>query len=97
MSHAQAVTLYNNVDAAGAGTWKFYSGGRSVLVVQATTYPTTLSFQYKGPDGNPITLNGSTINADGVTAYDLPAGEYRMLSSGGSPTDMYAVISRVVY
>lgn len=97
MSHSQSVTLFSNVDAATTGAWVNYSGGRSVLVVQATTYPTTLNFQYLGPDGNAITLNASTINADSVTAYDLPAGQYRMVSAGGTSADIYAVISRVVY
>lgn len=95
--HGTAVTLLSDKDDLTEEAWKYYAGGRSALVVQATSYPTTLNFQMKGPDGNPITLNSSTINADGVTSYDLPAGEYRMELTGGTATDVYAVISRVTY
>lgn len=95
--HGTAVTLLSDKDNLTEEAYKYYEGGRSVLVVQATSYPTTLNFQLKGPDGNPITLNAETINADSVTSYDLPAGEYRMELDGGTATDVYAVIARVMY
>lgn len=96
MSHSQAVTLASNVDAAGTGAWVQYSGGAGALVVQATTYPTTLNLEMKGPDGNGIALNTTTIDSDAVTAFDaLPAGEYRYVATGGTTTDLYMVLARV--
>lgn len=96
MGHSQAITLASNVDAAGTGSWVQYSGGAGALVVQATTYPTSLTLQFKGPDGNAIAINASTINADAVTGYDyLPAGEYRYVASGGTTADLYMALVRV--
>lgn len=96
MSHAQAVTLASDVDAAGTGEWVFYPGGAGAIVSQATSYGTTVNVEMKGPDGNAIVINSATIDEDAVTGYDyLPAGEYRYTASGGTTTDLYIVIARV--
>lgn len=96
MGHAQAVTLLENKDNLTEEDWVFWPGGRTALVVQATSYPSTLQLQMRGPDGNPINL-GNNLDADGIANLDLPAGSYRMNLNGGTATDVYVQLCKVPY
>lgn len=85
--------------ASSVGPTVSVIGGRHSLVVIAAPYSSLVSFQLLGPDNVTwITLNGSTISANGATAYDLPSGQYRMLSGGaGSSVGLYAALVSVPY
>lgn len=97
MGHAQVLLLLTDKDDLTNEAGKSWVGGRSALIVTASAYPTTLDLQLEHRDGTWITINSSTINADGVYNYDLPAGNYRMALTGGTATDVYATLSRIVY
>ena len=58
---AQAIVLAENLDALTPSAYFTWPGGRSVIVAQATTYPTVCRVQLKGPDGNPIDVGAATI------------------------------------
>lgn len=97
MSHSQAVNLLTDKDNLTEEAGQFFSGGRGVLVLSGSSYPTTLNLQYQNRDDVWITLNAATLDADGIYSYDLPAGMYRMFLDGGTATNIYATLVRVVY
>lgn len=86
------VSLLSN--AAATGNYVTFAGGRAVLVVLATAYPTTLKLQMLGKDGA-TAIDVATVTANGITAYDLPPGSYRMFVSGGAPSGIYADLASV--
>lgn len=94
---SRAVVLCENVDAAVDSTPVAWQGGRSVIVIEAAAYGTTVKLQCQGPNGAWIDINGTTYSANQVTAYDLPAGQYRMHITGGTTTDLYARLVSVPY
>ena len=96
MGHARAIPLLSNKDDLLEEPWQTWEGGRSVLVVEASSFPTTLQLQLQGPNGTAISL-GSNITANGVASHDLPAGSYRMILTGGTATDVYVRLCRVPY
>lgn len=92
------ITLLEDEDALGTGDWVRYPGGRTVLTIQATTYPTTTTLELKGPDGNKITISGNLTTAgDTIVIYDLPPGSYRIVRATGTCTDMYVRLNTVNY
>lgn len=96
MSYAQAVILAANVDAVAAQSGVVWPGGRTSLIIEATSYATTTQLQVQGPSGKWINAS-SNLTADGLTALDLPAGTYRLNLSGGTATDIYARLVMVPY
>ena len=94
--HSSAIQLLENKDDLVAEDWQFWVGGRSALVVQATSYPTTLGLQLLGRDGQAIAASAN-ITADGITSLDLPPGQYRMNLATGTATDVYATLVRIIY
>lgn len=95
MSHAQAVTLLADKDDLNEEAGKTYPGGKSALVLEGSSFPTTLSLQIQGPNGTWITVadDGGTTDFDENGVYyfkGLPAGSYRMLLTGGTATNLYA-------
>lgn len=95
MAHKKAVSLLSDISAAGAGDWKKYEGGPSVLVVFGT-FPTTATLEYQGKDGSTAIVI-STPTAAGFTSIDLPQGYYRFNLTGGSPSGFYADIVPLDY
>ncbi len=92
----QGVVLALNATTTTA--WVDWNGGRSSLIVSGTVYPATLNLELLGPDGaTPITMNASNITQNQTLSLDLPAGNYRMLLSGGSPSGIYANLVSVPY
>jgi len=92
------VTLLEDEDALGTSGWVYFQGGRTVLTIQATTYPTTTTLELMGPDGNKITVSGNLTTAgDAIVVYDLPPGSYRIVRATGTCTDMYARLNTVNY
>lgn len=95
---SSGIALAANVDAAVDTPWTTWKGGRSALVLVAGAYGTTVKLQLKGPDGtSTIDINATTYSANQVTAYDLPAGEYRLHITGGTTTDLYANLVSIPY
>ena len=87
-------------DVSGSATTDpiTWVGGRSALIVLASAYDGTTGFlQILGPDGSTwIDINASKFSANGVTSYDLPAGQYR-LNLGSSTSGLYASLVTVPY
>ena len=73
------------------------AGTRMAFITNATTYPTTMFLQLKGPSGAFININAATITADGMTVYDLPGGSYQVTCAGGAPAGVYASLISVPY
>lgn len=88
MASSKGIILAANV-SAGPTVPVAWPGGKAALVTNATAYGTTVQLQVQGPNAAWIAL-GTTIAADAVTAFDLPAGQYRMNISGGTTTALYA-------
>ena len=94
----QGVNLTENNSTVADTTPVFFPGGRSVLVLIASTFPTTLKLMMVGPDGSTgIALNGTTYSANQVTAYDLPEGMYYLHMASGSASEIYASLVQVPY
>lgn len=94
---ARGVVLCANVDAAVDTTPVQWQGGRTAIVIEAAAYGTTVKLQIMGPNGTYIDINATTYSANQVTAYDLPAGTYRMHITGGTTTDLYANLVSIPY
>ncbi|MCA9339378.1 MAG: hypothetical protein KDA17_00530 [Candidatus Saccharibacteria bacterium] len=90
---SRAVVLLAN-EAATSG-WKSWNGGRASLVIFGTL-ATTTKLQLLGKDGS-TAVDIATISAVGKTDYDLPAGQYRISLSGGSPAAIYADLVSISY
>ena len=95
---ASGIVLATNVAVVAATSGFNWVGGKSAIVLIAGTYPTTCQLQCLAPDNATwIPINSSTFNANQVTAYDLPAGQYRLYMTGGSVAGLYASLIRVPY
>jgi hypothetical protein len=90
------LVLASNVSAAAPTAPLAWVGGRSALVINATTYPTACQLQMLGPSGAWINV-GSNITGDGATSFDSPAGDYRLNLSGGSVAGLYASLFTIPY
>jgi len=90
-------SIANNYSSGAPSTQGpvFYKGGRGVLVITATTYPTSTILQYIGKSGALINL--VTVLANGIYAFDLPAGQYQLFMSGGVASAVYADLVSVRY
>jgi hypothetical protein len=93
-----AVVLASNLaTTAPTVAAELNTGGRHNLTTTATTYPgTTCQLQVQHIDGTWVNL-GSNITANGVTAFDLSAGQYRLNISGTASAALYATLVRVPY
>lgn len=98
MAASKGAVLCANISVVADQAAITWGGGRTALVLLAATYPTTANLQVLGPDSLTwISLNGTTYSANQVTAYDLPAGQYRMHLTGGSVSGMYASLVSIPY
>jgi hypothetical protein len=94
----KGIVLASNASGAAATTGVVWSGGRAALVIVATAYPSTCKLQCLGPDNTTyIDVNAAAYTANQVTAYDLPAGTYRMNLSGGTVAALYANLVSIPY
>lgn len=90
------VVLASNVSATGAQAWQTFKGGPASLTVNAIAYPATLNLEVMSGT-NPVIVNSNVIAADGVWSYALPAGQYRVNLSGGSPSGVYANLQSIPF
>lgn len=94
-----AKTLITGTSLAGsnATTAVTWQGGKTVLVLEATAYGAGVFLQMVSPSGAGINVNASTYAANQITAYDLPAGSYKIVTQSGTCTAMYATLAQVPY
>lgn len=96
MGHARGIRLLTNKDVVSPGDEFLWEGGRSVLIVSAASFPTTLQLQLKFVTGNFVNASSNITTAGVSESLDLPAGTYRMNLSGGTATDVYVNLVRVM-
>lgn len=72
-----------------------YKGGRGVLVITATVFPTTTKLQFIPRSGTAIDV--VTVTTNGIYPFDLPNGQYQLFMSGGTATNVYADLVAVRY
>lgn len=82
---------------SSVGTAVTWQGGKTVLVLEATAFGAGVFLQMVSPSGQGINVNASTYAANQITAYDLPAGSYKMVVQSGTCTAMYAILAQVPY
>lgn len=97
MGHAQNLVLLENKDNLTEEVGKHWVGGRTALVVTATSYPNTLNLELQHRDNVWVVVNAQTLAANGIYSFDLPAGTYRMSLAGGTATNVYVTLNRIVY
>lgn len=94
----RATTLFqSSFIGSSAGTSLTYDGGRSVIVIAANQYGGGVFLQTQAANGKWISINGTTYSADQVTSYDLPDGQFRMISNTGSSINLVATIVPIYY
>lgn len=91
------VTLANS-SAIGSTAYaaQSWSGGRSMLVIDATQLGPGVIFQLQTPIGNWIPVC-STIVTSQIYPFDGPAGSYRIISNAGSTLNIGAVLLPLPY
>jgi hypothetical protein len=94
---AKGIVLASNVAVVADQPAQFWGGGRAAIILDASTYPTTCNLQCQGPGGSWININATTYSANQVTAYDLPAGNYRIHMASGTVAAFYASLVSVPY
>ena len=93
----QAISLASNATGAADGSEVQWTGGRGCLVIQATTYPTVCKLQLAAQNGVFVNVDPSDFSANGVYAYDLPAGTYKLSMSGGTVAGVYAKLVSIPF
>jgi len=93
----KGVSLASNVAAVADQPAVAWSGGRAALVIEATTYPTTVGLQMQSVSGKWVAVSTTNITADGVYAFDVPAGQVRLHLTGGTASALYANLVSVPY
>jgi hypothetical protein len=90
------VSLLSNASATGAASAAL-DGGRYLWAAAGTFGGATLQLQSLGPDGTTwLDAPGAALTSAGQWAVDVGAGEsLRVKVTGGSPSGLYAVLSKV--
>jgi hypothetical protein len=103
MSASEGVFLANpNTGAVGytpAGTLKDIAGGMYIFAAVSSAWNgATATLQVMGSDGATLLTPGSntTLTANGMGVVYLGPGQAQVTVSGGTPTALYATLSRVV-
>jgi len=92
------IVLCSNVSVVANQAPVVWVGGRTSLVVFATTFPTNCHLQMQGMDGSTfLNVTTASINANGLQTFDLPAGTYRISMVGGAVAGLYANLVAVAY
>jgi hypothetical protein len=93
-----AVTLVNSsLIGSTASTAHFFPGGRTALILDAIQYGPGVFLQVQNVSGSWISINGTTFSANQVAAYDLPAGQYRIVNNTGSSVTIAARLVGIPY
>ena len=94
MAASAGIKLLENKDNLTEEAGQRYAGGPSALVASADSYSTTCQLQLEHIDGVWISL-GANITANGLQELNLPPGNYRMILTGGTATNLYVTLTRV--
>ena len=78
--------LLSNASATSSPT--VWPGGRGVFIVTATFGGGSVTLQYLGPDGTTYVTGATALTANGLVAFELPAGQIRALVT--TATAVYA-------
>jgi hypothetical protein len=96
ISNFPAIATGSNV-----GPQVFWPGGRTMLVVSATTYPSGLTVQTMMPDGSWLSIGSSVvpigINTNTYVPMDLAQGTFRVIATSGSSAGLNALLVGVQY
>lgn len=90
-----SATLLSNESATG--DYIKWPGGRGEVRVDGTFGGATLTLQIKSPDGSSVMTVGTntTFTAEGIGGFDLGPCDLKMGVSGGTPSALYSVVTRV--
>ena len=91
------IALCANVNVVANQPALGWVGGRTALVVCATTYPAACNLQLQLMNGNWMNVTAASLSQDGFTVYDLPSGQYRMAMAGGTVAGLSASLVSVAY
>jgi hypothetical protein len=84
---------YSNIAAT---TLQFsIAGGKYGLEISATWGSGNVQIETLSLDNSSWLNVGSAVTANGVSTYDLPAGQYRLAISSGA-TAIYAALTKIV-
>lgn len=93
-----AVTLINSsMIGSSASTAQFFPGGKTAIVLDASQYGPAVFLQLQNISGAWIAVNATTYSVNQVTAYDLPAGQYRLVNNTGSSVAVAARLVNIPY
>jgi hypothetical protein len=92
--------LLTNASATGASaTWP---GGEGLFALAGTVSGATVTLQVLGPDGttylSAVKKDGTTaaaLTAVGCLVVELPPGRVRALVASGTPSGLYATLTRI--
>lgn len=83
---------------SSSGSAVYWQGGRTALTIYASVFGGGVFLQSLGMDGRTwININGTTYSANQVTAYDLPSGNYKIVSNASSSLSLQANLSTIPY
>jgi hypothetical protein len=93
------VLVINSAQVPGpVNNYLFWPGGQSVFTAVATAWNSaTLTLQYLGPDGATPVPAAIGLTANGNQMAYMPAGNYIVAITGGTPTAAVACLDRVAY
>lgn len=91
------LTLLQNVASTPSSYSRLSRGGLFCLAVVGTWNGATAKLQMLGPNGAAALDVGTdaSFTANGSCLVELPAGDYRMVISGGPPSAMYATLKEI--
>lgn len=80
------VIVSSSALGAFTGSSKVWAGGRGVLVINAAQYGASVLLQVQSFANSSvwIPMNAATISLDSCVEYPLPAGVFRIVSTGSS-------------
>lgn len=86
-------------NALAAGTLVSWAGGLTAFTAIASAWNgATATLQQLGPDGATlisVSASQGVLTANGTGAVNLPAGQYVVTVTAGTPTAFYAALDRV--
>lgn len=84
------VDLADNA-GAGNGAEAIWPGGKGYFFAEATWGGGNTKLQMKNPRGTWFDVPGTTLAANGVAAFDIPAGMIRAVTATATGVYAYAV------
>ena len=90
MATGGRLDLLSNASATGsAAQWP---GGKGVFAAEATWGGGTVKLQMKSANGTWLDVASNSLTANGITSFELPAGEIRANVATATAVYAYAVV-----